>query len=162
MKTVKKWLLLVVFFVIVSGFLVWLVDPSRMHQVWGDWARKLGCYDFAIEQYSRAINLSGNRPGAFNSRGVARYHQRQYDEAISDYNRALELDPQYALAIKNRAFAFLMLGKGDQAKRDYEFACKLGRCEDFTLRCPELRSLCNTGECTGIQAAVSAGICPAQ
>jgi hypothetical protein len=162
MKTVRKLLVSVLVFVAASVTVVWLVDPSRWHQVLGDWGRKLGYYDFAIDRYSRAIHLSGNRSGAFNSRGVTRYYQGQYDEAIIDYDRAIDLDPQYALAIKNRALAFLMLGKADEAKRDYAFACRLGRCEDFTRRCPELKLRCDTGEYTGLQAAISAGLCPKQ
>ena len=162
MKTLRKILIYLLLFACIAVSVVWLVDPSRLHQVLGDKGRKFGYYEFAIEHYSRAIHLDGKRSGAFNSRGVTRYYQGQYDEAVKDYDRAIELDPQYALAIKNRALVFLSLGKGEEAKRDYALACKLGRCEDFTRRCPELKLRCDMGECTGIQTAINVDLCPAQ
>ncbi len=139
--------------------IVRLFDPSRFHQVIGDWGRKFGYYEFAIDHYSRSIHLNANRAGAFDSRGVARYYQGRFDHAVQDYDRAIELDPQYALAIKNRALAFLALGNAEDAKRGYTLACNLGRCEDFTRRCSELKLRCETGECTSIQTAVKAGLC---
>jgi len=142
--------------------LVKIVDPSRYHQVVGDWERKLGYYAFAVERYSRAIHLNASSAGAFNSRGVTRYYQGQFERAVEDYNRAIELDPQYALAIKNRALVLLALGKAEEAGRDYALACNLGRCEDFTRRCSDLKLRCETGECTSLQTAVKAGLCPAQ
>jgi tetratricopeptide (TPR) repeat protein len=162
MKMILKLFVYALLGFVVMVLLVWLVDLSRYHQVVADWGRKLGYQTFAIEHYSTAIQLNGTRAGAFNSRGVARYNQGQYEEAIKDYDRAIELDPQYALAIKNRALSFLFLGKAEEGKRGYALACKLGRCEDFNSRCPELKVRCNAGECTGLQAAISAGLCPGQ
>ena len=139
--------------------LIKIVDPPRFHQVAADWGRKLGYYDFAIDHYSRSIHLNANRAGAFNSRGVTRYHQGQFEHAVGDYNRAIELDPQYALAIKNRALAFLALGKGAEAKRDYELACNLGRCVDVVRLCNDLKLRCETEECTSFETAVKIGLC---
>jgi len=139
--------------------LIRLVDPSRFHQIAGDWGRKLGYYEFAIDHYSRSIHLNANRAGAFNSRGVSRYYQGQFEHAVGDYNRAIELDPQYALAIKNRALAFLALGKGAEAKRDYELACKLGRCVDLIKLCSDLKLRCEAEECVSFETAGKIGMC---
>lgn len=145
--------------ILFTVIIVRLVDPSRFHQVIGDWGRKFGYYEFAIDHYSSSIHLNANRAGAFNSRGVTRYNQGHFEHAVKDYNRAIELDPQYALAIKNRALAFLAIGNADDAKRGYTLACNLGRCEDFTRRCPELKLRCEKVECVSIQTAIKAGLC---
>lgn len=124
--------------------------PESYHQKIGDWARKLGFYDLAVERYTKSIHYNANNARAFNSRGVARYYADQFDSAVKDYDQAISLDPQYSLAIKNRALAFLALGKIEAAKEGYELACKLGRCEDFTARCPELKIRCDEGECVSL------------
>jgi len=160
MKTLRMFLISFLSFAVIAVAVVWLVDPARFHQVLGDKGRKFGYYEFAIEQYSRAIHLDGKKSGAFNSRGVARYYLNQYEEAIKNYNQAIKLDPQYALAIKNRALALLAIGKADKAKKDYTLACKLGRCENFPRLCSVLKMRCEGGECTAIQTAVKVGFCP--
>jgi tetratricopeptide (TPR) repeat protein len=104
--------------------------------------------------------MNATNPGALNNRGVARYYQGKFELAVDDYSRAIELDPQFALAIKNRALALLALGKGEEAKRDYTMACSLGRCEDFARRCSNLNLRCKKVECTSIQTAIKAGLCP--
>ena len=76
----------------------------------GDWARKLGFYEYSIKRYSRSIHYDANNVGAFNSRGVTRYYNGQYELAKNDYDQAITLDPQYSLAIKNRGLSFLALG----------------------------------------------------
>ena len=161
MKILK--ILFLVCCIMVAGVaLVRIIDPSRFHQVVGDWGRKYGYYDFAIQQYTSSIHLNANNAGAFNSRGVASYYQDQFHRALNDYNRAIELDNQYALAIKNRALVLLALGRGEDAKRDYALACNLGRCENFARLCSELTQRCEGGQCTSIQQATKVGLCPAR
>lgn len=139
--------------------IVCLLNPSLFHLIIGDWGKKFGYYEFAIDHYSSSIHLNAKRAGAFNSRGVARYCQGQFEHAVQDYNRAIELNPQYAFAIKNRALAFLAIGNAEDAKQGYTLACNLGQCEDFTRRCPELKLRCEKIECISIQTAIKAGLC---
>ena len=161
-KLVVRFLCWAVAGLLFAIILVKILNPSLYHQGVGDLGRKHGYYSFAVERYSRAIHLNASSAGAFNSRGVTRYYQGQLELAAEDYNRAIELDPQYALAIKNRALVLLALGKAEEAKRDYTLACILECCEDFTRRCSELKLRCETGECTSLQTAVKAGLCPEQ
>ena len=94
---ITKLLLVAVTCFIASIGIIGIFDPSRLSQVKGDWGRKFGYYDFAIECYSNSIHIDSRRPGAFNSRGVAWHYKRHPEEAIKDYDRAIDLDPQYAL-----------------------------------------------------------------
>ena len=158
MKILKLFIYIICIFSFAIG-IIRIVDPSRFHQVIGDWGRKYGYYEFAVEQYTKAIHLNANNAGAFNSRGVASYYSGQFERALGDYNRAIQLDQHYALAIKNRALVFLALGKGMEAKKDYALSCTLGRCEDFSRLCTELKQRCEYGDCTIINEAVKVGLC---
>jgi hypothetical protein len=70
MKTLRKILISLLLFAGIAVAVVWLVDPSRLHQVLGDKGRKFGYYEFAIEHYSRAIHLDGKRSGAHSTAEV--------------------------------------------------------------------------------------------
>lgn len=162
MRYILKFLATAICGVFIAVVVIRLVDPSRFETVLGDWGRKYGYYEFAIERYSRALHLNASNATAFNSRGVTRYYMEQYNYAVEDYNRAIALDPQFALAFKNRALAMLALGRDDFAKKDYEIACGLGRCEDFNRKCSELKTRCESDECTSYQTAIKANLCPGE
>ncbi len=161
MKLIKI-IVIVLSIMLIAIAVIRVVDPSRFHQIEGDWARKYGYYDFAVEQYTASIHLNANNAGAFNSRGVASYYQGYFERALQDYNKAIGLDPQYALAIKNRALVNLALGRAIAAKKDYELACTFGRCENFSRLCSELEQRCKHGDCTVIQEAAKVGLCNQQ
>jgi hypothetical protein len=161
-RSVMRWIVPIVIGIIITLWAVVLIDPARFNHILGDWGRRLGYLDFAVERYSRAIHHNANRASSFNARGVARYYQGLFDSALEDYNRSIELDPQYALAIKNRALLFLAIGKAEAAKQGYDLSCKLGKCEDFNIRCPQFKFECDKGDCTSFETAVAAGLCQAQ
>ena len=64
-----------------------------------------GNYEFAIEDFSIAIALDPNNPGAYFNRGSAYYKKREFANAIVDLDKAIMLDPQnrYARDLRNKA-----------------------------------------------------------
>jgi hypothetical protein len=155
-----RWIVPIIIGIIVTLWASMLIDPARTNHILGDWGRRFGYTDFAVERYSSAIHHNALKASSFNARGVVRYYQGLFDSALADYNRAIELDSQYALAIKNRALLFLVIGKAEEARKGYDVACKLGKCEDFKHRCPEFKFECDNGNCTSFNTAVTAGLCP--
>ena len=62
---------------------------------------------------------------AYNNRGIAKHHLKQYKEAIADYDKAIELNPKEAQAYNNRRLAYLELGKKKEADADFSTWAKL-------------------------------------
>ena len=71
----------------------------------GDAYIKVGKYDDAISDCSRAIAIDPNNTAAYAYRGVAKARKGNYDSAIDDYDRAIAIDPNYAAAYNNRGVA---------------------------------------------------------
>jgi tetratricopeptide (TPR) repeat protein len=136
-----------------------IFSPATFHSNFASWANRFGFYDVAIDRYSMAIRSNSNNPGAFNSRGVARFNTGQYQTSIEDYSKAIQLDPQFASAFKNRALSNLFFGKGKEAIIDYENACKLNNCVEITELCEKLNARCANANCLPLNTALSVGIC---
>src|SRR4030042_1179320 len=62
-------------------------------------------YRWAIEDYTKALELDPEYAMAYYNRGAAKYGIQDYKGAITDYTRAIELDPEYAMAYYNRGLA---------------------------------------------------------
>ena len=64
-----------------------------------------GNYEFAIKDFSIAVALDPNNPGAYFNRGSAYYKKREFANAIVDFDKAIALDPQnwYARDLRNKA-----------------------------------------------------------
>jgi tetratricopeptide (TPR) repeat protein len=67
---------------------------------------KIGRLDEALADFSRAIALKPDYPGAYFNRGNTYADRKDYDQAIRDYTRAIELRPDYREACYNRAVAW--------------------------------------------------------
>ncbi|MCD4736944.1 MAG: tetratricopeptide repeat protein, partial [Bacteroidales bacterium] len=65
---------------------------------------KLGNYQGAIEDYSKAINLNKTFKEAYYSRAICRSKLKLYEEALADYNNVLEFEPENLDALFNRAY----------------------------------------------------------
>jgi tetratricopeptide (TPR) repeat protein len=85
----------------------------------------LGSYDFAIADYSKAIQLDPNYTWPYNNRGLVYFNQGKYDLAIADFNQAIRLDPNYSMAYNNRGAAYFNQGKYDLAIADCSKAIQL-------------------------------------
>jgi len=60
-----------------------------------------GQYNFALQEFGRALALQPNNANALNNRGAALMGLKQYNAARQDFERALKLDPCVAAARKN-------------------------------------------------------------
>ena len=74
-----------------------------------------GANEFAVSDYSKAIELVPDDAVAYNNRGIAYRNSVQTELAIADYNKAIELVPDYRDAHNN-------LGMALSDKGDYEEA----------------------------------------
>ena len=62
-------------------------------------------YDFAIEEYTQAIEEAPGTGELYSFRALAYLYKGQYGSAISDCNRAIELSPSYAPSYYIKAVA---------------------------------------------------------
>lgn len=84
-----------------------------------------GYYDFAIEDYTRAIELNPNDAEAYCKRGDAYKSQLKISQAINDYNKAIEINPNYAQAYKNLGSIYYKQGNLSRALSSYIKALKI-------------------------------------
>ncbi|NDJ60065.1 MAG: tetratricopeptide repeat protein [Chloroflexi bacterium] len=76
----------------------------------------------ALEDFTRAIQLSNRFAPAYNNRGIVYAALREYDEAVADFDQALQIDSSFTLALNNRAVISALRGDFDTAIRDLEQA----------------------------------------
>lgn len=91
----------------------------------GNFKMMLDQIDEAIEDYSRAIELSPNNTAAYNNRGVAYQKKGKLDLAIKDYNKTIKLDPDDANAYCNRGNVYREKGEFNRAIDDTNTAINL-------------------------------------
>ncbi|MBI2931766.1 MAG: tetratricopeptide repeat protein [Planctomycetes bacterium] len=116
-----------------------LLEPHRA-EPW--WIRAAGLHEWAsyragrgeaspdlfrrsIEDCDRAIEIEGECPEAYNSRGAAKADSGDPAGAIADYDRAIEIDRGYAEAYVNRGNALMKLGDAARAVTDYDLAIEI-------------------------------------
>jgi Tfp pilus assembly protein PilF len=80
-----------------------------------------GCSTLIQSGQESDANLSK----AFDSRGLAYMHKRDYDRALQDYDQAIHLDPRSATAIYNRGLTYRLKGDYGHAISDYDQALEL-------------------------------------
>jgi tetratricopeptide (TPR) repeat protein len=81
--------------------------------------------DKAIEDYSKALELSPNYASAFNNRGNAFAAKGDHDRAIDDYTRAIEIDGKDPFRWNNRGLAWKRKGQYDRAIPDFDQAIRI-------------------------------------
>lgn len=85
-----------------------------------------GQYDRALDDYNKAIQLSGGENNSpFNNRGNLFRKQKKYQDALDDYNIAIKINPDDPLAYNNRGVLFQDIKKFSQALQDYSKAIAL-------------------------------------
>ena len=84
------------------------------------WKNSLDLWNDAIGKYPY---LSAT---AYNDRGIAHYHEREYGQAISDYDAAIAKNPGGADAYSNRGVAYEALHEDAKALADFSKAISLG------------------------------------
>jgi tetratricopeptide (TPR) repeat protein len=56
------------------------------YQARGDWSLSSGCYDQAVHDFGRAIEIEPNNSESYLGRGIANFELGRYEESIADYN----------------------------------------------------------------------------
>jgi len=85
----------------------------------------------AIQDFSKAIELSPNYTDAYISRGNAKADFKDYRGAIQDYTKAIELNPNIANAYYHRGLAKILSGQKDDGCLDLSKAGELGHAEAY-------------------------------
>ena len=75
--------------------------------------------------FDKAIALKPDDANAYNNRGDAYYHLKDYNQAILDFDKAIALKPDYAYAHNNRANLHRKRNKLAQAKTDVQKSLSL-------------------------------------
>ncbi len=82
-------------------------------------------YDWAIEAFTKAIEINPDDHSFYNNRGLALYGKRRFPEAIADFDKALELNPGDSAVYNNRGVAYEESGDTERAIADYRKALEL-------------------------------------
>ena len=98
-----------------------VIAPSAFHwTVRGIVHSRLGNYQQAIADYTRAIQADPEYAYAYTRRGYAYSELGDYQQAIADYTRAIQADPEYAYAYNRRGNAYAKLNDYQQAIIDFQ------------------------------------------
>ena len=79
-----------------------------------------GNYDFALNQFSMAIEVDSNYREAYYNRGLTYLMLNKYPNAIVDFKSALRIDPDYFESYRGLGDAYYELGQSRLALRNYE------------------------------------------
>lgn len=87
---------------------------------------KIGDYDRAIADYSKAITIRPDFVQAYNNRGVSFLSGKDDpSRAIADYTKAIDLNPRFVYAYLNRSSAYSYIRAYDSALKDFTVAISL-------------------------------------
>jgi protein O-mannosyl-transferase len=84
-----------------------------------------GDYAKAIEDFTRAIEISPDLTKTYNNRGIAFGKLGNFQEAIRDFDKAIDLDPQYFAAYNERGLVNGKTGNFQEAIKDFDKAIAL-------------------------------------
>lgn len=145
LNTKKNYLILVSAFVIASGILsyhragIWknnlslfndIIDKQPDHafayNLKGIAQYDLKEYAFAVDDYSRAIELNKNYPEAFYNRAISRYALGEFSKSMEDYSEAIALNPESAKSYVGRGIIKMnVLKEYNNAIDDFDKALQL-------------------------------------
>lgn len=87
--------------------------------------RMQGKFDYALADYTKAIEIDPKYHVAWTNRGYIYFSIGQFEKAIDDFSKALALDPKYLEAYSNRSAAYFSIGQYDKALADINKAIGL-------------------------------------
>jgi len=108
-----------------------LVQSSKFYAYRGSAYYKLGDFQQAIWDCSKAIQLNPEETMAYNYRGSVFYMKREYDNALEDFNKAIVLDSQNDLAYIMRGKINNVRSQYDKAIEDLSKAISINPKEDY-------------------------------
>jgi tetratricopeptide (TPR) repeat protein len=91
----------------------------------GNAKEAIGDLDGSIADYTKAIELKADFPGAYYNRGNVKQAKGDLDGAIADFSKAIELKPDLAAAYNNRGYVKKAKGDLDGSIADYTKAIEL-------------------------------------
>jgi tetratricopeptide (TPR) repeat protein len=86
---------------------------------------KLGKFNSAIENYTKAITANSNYWKAYFNRGCVYYDLKKYELAIKDFSKVIKLNPLDADAYLIRGSAKIKLGRTKDGYRDIKKSYKM-------------------------------------
>ncbi len=99
----------------------WLLLRGNFHRHFGNISGERREYQWAVDRFSRAIEIDPKFVAAYYSRGVLYWRELEnWHRAISDLTRVIELAPHWTEAWFNRAIAQQRRGNFDAAIADLE------------------------------------------
>ena len=84
-----------------------------------------GNIDFALADYSMAIDLDETNYLAYYYRASIYFDRKEYDKSLEDLNWAIFSNANYAYAFNDRGSVYLMLNEYDKSIKDYQEAIRL-------------------------------------
>jgi len=82
-------------------------------------------YDRAIDDLSRAIDLTPRNAPAYTARGIALAFKNQFNQALEDISRSIELNPKIPITYNIRGLIYAQMGN-PRAIADFQKACDMG------------------------------------
>ena len=79
----------------------------------------------ALDDFNQMIKLNPEDAVAYNFRGLAYKHLKDYKKALADYKQAIAINPDYAAAYGNRGIIYYELGVSQKAIADLRTAADL-------------------------------------
>lgn len=102
-------------------------DPAEAYYMLGMDFYNKGQYDYAISNFTIALEMNPKHLEAYYHRGLTYDKKRLDEQAIMDFNKVLEIDPEDAIAYASRAICYYQKGEHDKAITDYNKAQSLGK-----------------------------------
>ena len=82
-------------------------------------AHNAGNYTFAIDAFSKSIELNPHEAYTYYCRGEAHAELDDHNKAIEDYSKAIELNPQDVYSYFRRGVVYSKLGNLNKAIENY-------------------------------------------
>lgn len=105
-------------------------DDSNLFVFRGSLYLKLTCFELALHDFNRAIELDGNQTAAYVFRAKVFESYRYFEKALEDYAKAEENDHNSSIVYEERASLFERLGCLPEALSDFDRLVELNP-EDF-------------------------------
>jgi tetratricopeptide (TPR) repeat protein len=87
--------------------------------------RLLKQFDLAVNDYNRAIEISGSA-ALYQNRGTLHVATHEYEKALDDFNTCIRLNPNFSAGFRSRALIHERMYNLDDALADYEKANEFG------------------------------------
>lgn len=87
--------------------------------------KAIECFNKAVEECDKAIELDPSDADAYNSRGLAYFCLSSDKRAMDDFNRAIELDPNLADAYINRGIRYCYFSQDEKAIEEFNNAIRV-------------------------------------